>query len=139
MMERYRIEGVDFVGQASVEDLTRYYASCDVFCAPSIRGESFGMVLLEAMATGKPVVATDNPGYASVLTHERDGILVEPQDSAALALGLVRVLADRELRDRLSGVGKQTAAKYAWPHVAARVLAVYDQALTHAKWRRGSE
>jgi phosphatidylinositol alpha-mannosyltransferase len=139
MMERYRIQGVDFVGQASVEDLPRYYASCDVFCAPAIGGESFGMVLLEAMATGKPVVATNIPGYASVVAHEREGILVEPKDPAALALGLVRVLADRDLRIRLEEVGHQAAAQYAWPYVAARVLDVYDEAIAHARWRRGSE
>lgn len=139
MMERYHIQGVDFVGQASADDLPRYYASCDVFCSPAIKGESFGMVLLEAMATSKPVVATNIPGYQSVLTHEREGILVEPKDSAALAIGLVRILADRDLRTRLAGVGQQTATKYTWPHVAARVLDVYEQATMHAKWRRGSE
>jgi phosphatidylinositol alpha-mannosyltransferase len=135
MMERNRIQGVDFVGQASVEDLPRYYASCDVFCAPAIKGESFGMVLLEAMASGKPVVATDIPGYASVLTHERQGILVEPQNSASLALGLVRVLADRELRARFEEIGPVTAAKYAWPHVARGVLDVYGRATEAANAR----
>jgi phosphatidylinositol alpha-mannosyltransferase len=139
MMERYRIQGVDFVGQASNDDLPRYYASCDVFCAPAIKGESFGMVLLEAMATGKPVVATAISGYASVLTPEREGLLVEPKDSAALALALVRILADRDLRGRFAAVGKQTAARYAWPHVAARVLDVYHHAAAHAKLRRGAE
>lgn len=139
MMERYRIEGVDFVGWASADDLPRYYAGCDVFCSPAIKGESFGLVLLEAMATAKPVVATDIPGYASVLTHEREGLLVEPKNPAALAIALVRILADRDLRARLAGIGKQTAAKYAWPHVAARVLDVYEQAAAHARLRRGAE
>ena len=135
IMDHYRIQGVDFVGQASADDLPRYYASCDVFCAPAIKGESFGMVLLEAMASGKPVVATDIPGYASVLAHDRQGILVEPQNPAALAIGLVRVLADRELRVRFSEIGRVTAAQYAWPHVAGRVLDVYGQATEAANAR----
>jgi phosphatidyl-myo-inositol alpha-mannosyltransferase len=135
MIDQYHIHGVDFAGQASAEDLPRYYASCDVFCAPAIKGESFGMVLLEAMASGKPVVATNIPGYASVLAHDRQGILVEPQNSAALAVGIVRVLADRELRTRFEETGPVTAAKYAWPHVARRVLDVYARATEAANAR----
>lgn len=135
LIDQYRIQGVDFVGQASDTDLPRYYASCDVFCAPAIKGESFGMVLLEAMASGKPVVATAIPGYASVLAHDRQGILVEPQNAAALAIGLVRVLADRELRVRFAEGGRANAAKYAWPHVARRVLDVYAQATEAANAR----
>jgi phosphatidylinositol alpha-mannosyltransferase len=69
MMERYGVRNVDFVGQASPSDLPRYYASCDLFCAPSTSGESFGIVLLEAMASGRPVVAGDIPGYRSVMTN----------------------------------------------------------------------
>lgn len=139
-MERNEIQGVDFLGQATSDELPRYYASCDVFCAPSIKGESFGMVLLEAMAAGKPVVATNIPGYASVVTHEREGILVEPQNPAALALALVRILADRDLRARLTATGLQAITQYAWPTIAAKVLNAYDQATavaSRAAWRNG--
>ncbi|HEY8445584.1 MAG TPA: glycosyltransferase family 4 protein [Thermomicrobiales bacterium] len=138
-MWRYGVANVDFVGQVSASELPRYYASCDLFCAPSIERESFGMVLLEAMACGKPVIATNISGYAGVVAHEREGLLVEPRNPAALALAIVRLLADRELRTRFSIAGQQTAARYAWPRIAARVLDIYEQAAAvagTAKWRQ---
>ncbi|MCC6791256.1 MAG: glycosyltransferase family 4 protein [Thermomicrobiales bacterium] len=139
LMERERIHGVDYIGFISREELPRYYASCDVFCAPSIYRESFGIVLLEAAASCRPVVATNIPGYASVLTNEQEALLVEPRDPQALALAIVRVLADRSLQTRLAARGKETAAQYAWPKVAARVLECYERARAGAAladWRR---
>ncbi len=130
LMNRHLIRGVEFVGEVSSADLPRYYASCDVFSAPSIHGESFGLVLLEAMASLKPVIASDIPGYASVATHNKDSLLVEPKDSMSLALAIVRLLSDTSLRARLSTAGRKTAEGYAWPKVAARVLDIYDQCLS---------
>jgi phosphatidylinositol alpha-mannosyltransferase len=138
LMERERIHGVDFLGFISSDELPRYYASCDAFCAPSIYRESFGIVLLEAAASGRPVVATNIPGYASVLTNGKEGLLVEPRDPQALALALVRVLADQSLQARLGANGQITAAHYAWPKVAARVLDTYERAAAgaaNAAWR----
>lgn len=132
LMERYSVRNVDFVGQASPSELPRYYASCDLFCAPSTSGESFGIVLLEAMASGRPVVAGDIPGYRSVMTHGKEGLLVPPKDSHALALALVRLLADAPLRDRLSEAGLVTAKLYDWPEIALRVLSVYERAMLPA-------
>lgn len=140
LMERERVHGVDFIGYVSREELPRYYASSEVFCAPSISGESFGIVLLEAAASGRPVVATNIPGYASVLTNEQEALLVDPRNPQALALALVRVLADQDLQRRLAAHGPITAAQYAWPKVAARLLTEYDNAAIEAKqasWRRG--
>ncbi len=142
LRERYGIWRVDFIGFVPSEELPRYYASCDVFCAPSIRGESFGIVLLEAMASGKPVVASDIPGYASVMTNGQEGLLVPPRDPQALALALVRVLADQDLRRKLGAMGPHTAGQYAWPRVAARVLDTYQRAAAsaaHASWRQDFE
>ena len=85
---------VEFTGYVSAEDLPRYYQSCDVYCAPSTGQESFGIVLLEAMAAGAPVVASRNVGYAAVMTHGEEGFLVEPRAPEALAVALVRVLSD---------------------------------------------
>lgn len=128
LMERYGVRNVDFVGLASPQALPRYYASCDLFCAPSISGESFGIVLLEAMASGRPVVAGDIPGYRSVMTSGKEGLLVPPKDQHALALAIVRVLADAQLRARMTMAGRTTAGRYDWPEIAARVLSVYDRA-----------
>jgi phosphatidylinositol alpha-mannosyltransferase len=100
-----------------------------LFCAPSIAGESFGIVLLEAMASGRPVVAGDIPGYRSVMTNGKEGLLVPPKDPHALALAIVRLLADPPLRNRLATAGQETAGQYAWPEIATQVLTVYDRAL----------
>jgi phosphatidylinositol alpha-mannosyltransferase len=74
LMDRERVHGVDFIGFVPKEELPRYYRSCDIFCAPSIHGESFGIVLLEAAASGRPVVGTNIPGYASVLTNGTEAL-----------------------------------------------------------------
>lgn len=139
LIVREQIHGVDFAGYVSREDLPRYYASCDIFCAPSISRESFGIVLLEAMASRKPVVATAIPGYATVMTNDREGLMVEPRDPGALAIALVRLLSDADLRRRLSTRGRETAEGYAWPEIAQRILKVYDWAAEHAAvaaWRK---
>jgi phosphatidyl-myo-inositol alpha-mannosyltransferase len=129
LMERYGVRNVDFVGLASPDELPRYYASCEMFCAPSTSGESFGIVLLEAMASGRPVVAGDIPGYRSVMTNGKEGLLVAPKNPQALALGIVRLLSDAPLRERLSAAGRATADRYDWPEIAHRVLAVYERAI----------
>jgi len=142
MMDRLGIRGVEFKGFVSNEDKARYYASCDISCAPSIGGESFGYVVVEPMAAGKPLIASRIPGYASVVTHEENGLLVEPRNPQALALGIVRLLADRDLRMRLGANGRQSAQQYDWPRVAARVLEVYRDAAERAQtasWREDFE
>ena len=118
---------VEFVGFVPADDLPRYYQSCDIFCAPSTGGESFGIVLLEAMAAGAPVLASDIPGYASVLTHGREGFLVEPKSPAAIAAGIVRLLSDPSLRLRMAEAGGRTAAQYDWPIVASKVVDYYEK------------
>ncbi|CAN5847976.1 glycosyltransferase family 4 protein [soil metagenome] len=138
-MARDGVGNVEFMGFVSQEDKARYYASVEVCCVPSTGNESFGYVIVEPMAAGRPVVATDIPGYASVVTPNHDGILVEPSDPQALALALVRVLADRELRTRLGANGRVTAQKYDWPQVADRVLEAYKRAAVaagEASWRQ---
>lgn len=117
---------VEFTGFVSAEDLPRYYQSCDVYCAPSTGGESFGIVLLEAMAAGTPVLASRIPGYAAVLTHGREGFLSEPKSPPALAAGLIRLLSDATLRAQMSEAGKRTARAYDWPLIADRILAYYS-------------
>jgi phosphatidylinositol alpha-mannosyltransferase len=139
VMERNRIRGVDFVGQVSKEDLPRYYASSTVVCAPSVERESFGIILLEALASGKPLIATNIPGYRGVIRHEYDGLMVPPMDSQAMALGIVRLLADQNLQRYLVHNGFGTANAYAWPKVATRVLDAYGlavEAAASAKWRQ---
>lgn len=120
---------VHFIGHVSPADLVRYYQTSDVFCAPSTGQESFGIVLLEAMAAGRPIVASRIPGYAEVLEHGSEGLLVEPRNPAALAAGLLRLLRDADLRRAMSDRGRIKAADYDWSHVAERVLAFYDETI----------
>jgi phosphatidylinositol alpha-mannosyltransferase len=97
---------VTFLGPLSPAALARCYASAAVCCAPSLGGESFGIVLLEAMAAGRPVVCSDIPGYREVVQPERQGPLVPPGDQPALAAALYRLLTDPALRARLGAAGR---------------------------------
>ncbi len=121
-------ENVEFVGYASEEDKPRFYRSADVFCSPATHGESFGMVVMEAMATGTPVVATWIPGHRGILKSGHEGLLVQPESAQALALALVRMLADSELREQSSVAGHDTASHYSWHEVSKRVVAQYELA-----------
>jgi phosphatidylinositol alpha-mannosyltransferase len=140
--ERYfarRNVDVVFAGFVDPELKPRYFASCDVFCAPSTGRESFGLILLEGLATGKPVVASAIAGYSGVIRNGIDGVLVEPKDHNALALAIVRVLADGELRDRLSASAVEHVRQFLWPVVAERVLEVYERALAESLTPAGRE
>lgn len=123
------LQEVHFIGRVSDPELARYYASADVFCAPSIGFESFGIVLLEAMAAGVPVVASDILGYRTVLTQGSEGLLVPPEDSAALAAALVSLLSAPEVRARMGAAGRVTAKRYDWPVVAQQVAGYYGEVL----------
>lgn len=129
--ERYlrnnNIANVVFTGFVSDEMLPRYYKSAHVFCAPSTGGESFGIVLVEAMASGLPIVASDIPGYASVVQHGKQGLLVEPKNIEMLAMSLIRLLSDAGLREKMGREGRDKAAQFSWKNVSQRVLEFYDR------------
>ncbi len=115
-----------FTGPVPADDLPRYYAAADVFAAPATGGESFGLVLAEAMAAGAPVVAGDNPGYRAVLRDGRDGLLTPPRDPAALAATIERLLDDEPLRRRLIDAGRARARDFDVAAVGARMLSLYE-------------
>jgi len=120
-------EHVRWVGLAQNQERPKYYASCDVFCSPATGQESFGIVLLEAMATEKPVVASDLDGYRTVMTDGREGFLVPPRDPKALAHAIGRVLSDRETARRLGGNGLVRAREFSWPSIARQVENYYQE------------
>ena len=116
-----------FAGYVRADALLRYYYTCDVFCAPSTGQESFGIVLLEAMAAGKPIVASAIPGYQEVVRHRQEALLVEPKDEQALAMSLVHLLVDERLRHQLGQAGRRRAALFSWDRIARDVLAYYAE------------
>jgi len=114
------------LGQVSQEDKARFYHSVDVFCAPNTGGESFGIVLIEAMAAGAPIVASDLDAFRLVLRAGRAGELFPTGDSAALAAAAARLLDDPFLRGRLSAAAADAVRAYDWPRVARDVVKVYE-------------
>ncbi len=117
---------VVFAGYVAAEDLPRYYQRADVFCAPNTGQESFGIVLLEAMAAGAPIVASNIPGYRDVVVHEEHGLLVPPSDAGAIAAAISSLLDSTEVREAMGLSGQARARLYDWPRVAAQVLDYYD-------------
>lgn len=128
-MRRAGIDDVIFTGYVSDQEKARYYATADVFCAPNTGNESQGYVLLEAMAAGKPVVASNIDGFAGVITHGVEGFLVLPKDADALALGLVHMLADQKTRTEMGLRARARAEEFGWDRVAQRVLTYYERLL----------
>ncbi len=135
-VRRSGLGDVVFVGYASYTELPRYYKTADIFCAPAISRESFGIVLLEAMAVGKPVVATNIDGYASVVTHGEDGLLAPPKDSRGLAQALISVMSNEALRQQMGTRGRLTADKYSWEQIARRVFDYYVRVLGESPRRK---
>jgi phosphatidylinositol alpha-mannosyltransferase len=128
-VEKEKLQDVYFVGYVSHDDLPRYYRSAHVFCAPATGHESFGIVLLEAMAMAKPIVASNIPGYASVMSHGVEGLLVPPKDETALAQALITLLCDESLRLETGTRGRAKAEDYSWSHIAKKVMDVYSDVL----------
>jgi phosphatidylinositol alpha-mannosyltransferase len=125
LVRRSGLEDVIFLGHVSYDELPRYYKTADIFCSPATGRESFGIVLLEAMALGKPVVASNIEGYANVVTHGIEGLLVPPRDEAALAKTLISLMTDNLARQQMGARGKLRAAEFSWEHIAQRVLSYY--------------
>lgn len=117
---------VRLLGLVSDADKPRVYASGTVYCAPNTHGESFGIVLIEAMATGTPVVAADLEAFRRVLDDGRAGVLVPVGDSTALAVALADLLADPTRRAALSTAGSAAVQAYDWNRVTRQVVEVYE-------------
>jgi phosphatidylinositol alpha-mannosyltransferase len=132
IMSSHNLQDVEFVGRVSYDDLPRYYASADIFCSPATGAESFGIVLLEAMAAGKPVVASDIEGYRGIVTDGEQGLLVPKKDSDSLANALGLLARDPELRHLLGGQGNRTAETYRWEVVANGVENYYQSCIKAA-------
>ncbi len=130
-----KLERVRFIGPQSETGLARCYQRADIVCAPARGFESFGLVLLEAMAAGVPIIASDIAGYRTLVTPEHEGLLVPAGDHDALAAALVALLRDPERRRCLGTQGRQTAQRYTWDAVVPRLLDYYDE-ISHQPERK---
>ena len=127
-ISRHRVRDVVLAGYVPDTVLPRYYCSADIFCAPATGAESFGIVLLEAMASGLPVLATEIEGYMSVLEPGGDSMTVQPRGWAELGAALIILARDAELRRRMGAYGHEKARRYAWEAVASQIVEVYNEA-----------
>ncbi len=123
------LHDVLFRSYVPYEELPRYHHSAHVFCAPATGFESQGIVLLEAMAAGLPVVASNIDGFAGVLTHDVEGLLVLPGDPERLAGTLLQLLDEPERRRRMADEGRARAQEFGWPRVSQQVLSYYERLL----------
>jgi phosphatidylinositol alpha-mannosyltransferase len=121
-------EGVSVAGPVEEGRKWELLGSADLLCAPSLGGESFGMVLTEAFASGTPVVASDIAGYRDVARDGVDGLLVPAGDAVALGEALRALATDPERRLRLGAAARERAERFAWPRIAAEVADVYERA-----------
>ena len=106
-------------------DLPRWYATGDIFVSPASGNESFGIVLVEAMAAGRAVVASDIPGYRSVIVPGENAVAVPAGDGAALAEAVAALALDPDRRRRLGCKGREWAQHFSWPRVTDSIEAVY--------------
>ncbi len=118
---------IEWLGRISDADKIARLRGASLFCAPSLHGESFGVVLIEAMAAGTPVVASALDGYRNVATHDVDALLVPPGSPEALAGAIRRVLADRELGRRLVDNGNRRADDFAMSKLATAYVRIYER------------
>jgi phosphatidylinositol alpha-mannosyltransferase len=127
---------VQWLGRLTDIEKAERMRGAAVACFPSLRGESFGVVLLEAMAAGVPVVASDLPGYRNVARPDVEALMVPPGDATALAAALKRVLEDPSLATNLRQAGDARAAHFSMAALATRYVGIYQEALSRRSGRR---
>lgn len=119
---------VHFVGAVSARDLPRWYATADVYASPATGNESFGIVLMEAMASGRAVVCSDLPGYRNAVAADESALLHRPGDPDDIARTVLRLCGDESLRGRLAAAGRRRALAFAWPRIADAIEREYHAA-----------
>lgn len=127
--DNYEGKDIFFEGAITPENLPYYYATADIYCSPAIYGESFGIILLEAMACSVPVVASDIKGYNEVITNKENGLLIPPMDVEKLAYTIIEVIQNKELKNKLKRNGLKKVQDYSWDKITDRILEYYDNFL----------
>jgi phosphatidylinositol alpha-mannosyltransferase len=133
-ISRVGLDDVVFTGYSSYDDLPRYYKTADVVCFPNIGWESFGVVLLEAMSIGKPIIASSIDGFNCVLANGVEGISVPPRNVEKLAEAITTLIKDEKLRRDMGDRGKPKAQQYDWSVVSGKVMEVYAATLNKLRY-----
>jgi len=128
-VKQHKILDVFFEGEIQEKNLPKYYRTTDICCFPSIYGEAFGIVLLEAMASAKPIVAFANQGYKEVLTGKGRDFLVKPKDVESLVRKLEILIQSKEKRREMGRWGREESKKYSWDKIAERTLNFYEEVI----------
>lgn len=128
-IKRHKVADVFFEGEIGDGDLLRYYKTADICCFPSLYGEAFGIVLLEAMASSKPIVAFSNKGYKEVLKGKGENFLVKPKDINGLYKKLEVLTENEKKRKEMGKWGSIESKKYLWPKIAKDTLKFYDKVI----------
>jgi phosphatidylinositol alpha-mannosyltransferase len=128
-------DDVIFTGYVNDAEKPAYFASADIYCAPSTGNESQGIILLEGMASGVPVVASDIPGYRSVITGPEVGLLTPPRNAERLAWSICHLLRDDELRARVGQAGRVRAREFSWTRITEAIEQVYQEGRLRALHR----
>lgn len=137
LIKKEKVEDVFFEGAVVSSVLPDYYRSADIFCACSTHGESFGIILLEAMSTGIPIIATSIPGYRELLSdYPEKSLLIPPENVGAIKDAIIRLAKNEKIRDKLSKWGQERVKSYAWETVAIKVLKIYKES---SKIRKDAE
>ena len=127
--EAQHVTGIEFVGYVSSERLPTFYHQADIFCAPSLGYESFGIVLLEAMAAGLPIVASNIAGYRTVLSDGQEGRLTPPGQTECLTDALRQLLNQPQQRREMGQRGRLKASQYSWDQIVDQILELYRETI----------
>ncbi len=134
MMGERGIDDVIFAGPVTDSELPAYYQHADIFCAPNTGQESFGLVLVEAMASGAPIVASRILGFEGVANHEQDALLVDVGDEYAIANAIRRIVEEPGLKERLVTNGHKKVQRFGWARVANDVIDFYHEVIAKARY-----
>ena len=129
IINEHSLHDIVITGPVSEEKKLEYFSSADIFCTPATGQESFGIVLLEAMASNIPIIATNIDGYASVVTNQKEALLVSPKDHLSLEHAIIQIIENPELKLALIENASKKVKNFEWNKVAKRILEFYEKTL----------